>query len=76
MGAVIFSGFVCLGQAVIAMGANVNSYAVMFAGRFVFGLVCVYVCVCMCVVYVLCVYVCVVCMCSRQGTYILFGSIG
>lgn len=39
VGAVIFSGFVCLGQVIFAMGANVNSFDVMLAGRFVFGLV-------------------------------------
>ena len=55
LGAVIFSGFVCLGQVIFAMGANINSYAVMLAGRFVFGLVCVCVCVCVCA----CVHVCV-----------------
>ena len=68
MGAVIFSGFVCLGQVIFAMGANVNSYNVMLAGRFVFGLV--YVCVCMCCVCV-CPYVCVcvcVCVCVRART--------
>jgi len=36
---VIFSSFVCLGQVIFAMGANVESYNVMLAGRFVFGLV-------------------------------------
>ena len=39
VGAVIFSAFVCLGQVIFAMGANVNSFDVMLAGRFVFGLV-------------------------------------
>ena len=39
VGAVIFSGFVCLGQVIFAMGANVESFGVMLAGRFVFGLV-------------------------------------
>lgn len=38
VGAVIFSAFVCLGQVIFAMGANVNSFDVMLAGRFVFGL--------------------------------------
>ena len=38
-GAVIFSAFVCLGQVIFAMGANINSFTVMLAGRFVFGLV-------------------------------------
>jgi len=36
---VIFSAFVCLGQVIFAMGANIESYNVMLAGRFVFGLV-------------------------------------
>ena len=33
----IFSAFVCLGQVIFAMGANIQSYDVMLAGRFVFG---------------------------------------
>ena len=39
VGTVIFSVFVCLGQVIFAMGANLQSYNVMLAGRFVFGLV-------------------------------------
>ena len=49
VGTVIFSAFVCLGQVIFALGANFNSFDVMLAGRFVFGLVvCVCVCVCAC----------------------------
>ena len=61
VGAVIFSGFVCLGQVIFAMGANVESFPVMLAGRFVFGLVwrvCVCVRACVPVVYTCaCMYV-------------------
>ncbi|XP_065887478.1 major facilitator superfamily domain-containing protein 1-like [Dysidea avara] len=38
VGTVIFSVFVCLGQVIFAMGANLQSYNVMLAGRFVFGI--------------------------------------
>ena len=37
LGTLIFSGLVCLGQLVFALGAFVDKYWLMVAGRFVFG---------------------------------------
>lgn len=37
LGTVIFSGLVCLGQAIFAAGAFFGSFITMAAGRFVFG---------------------------------------
>ncbi|XP_072033850.1 lysosomal dipeptide transporter MFSD1-like [Amphiura filiformis] len=38
LGTVIFSIFIVLGQCIFALGASLNSYNIMLAGRFVFGL--------------------------------------
>lgn len=38
LGAIIFSGFILVGQIIFALGAYVDSFTLMAAGRFVFGL--------------------------------------
>lgn len=38
MGAIVFAGFILLGQFVFAGGALINTYWVMILGRFIFGI--------------------------------------
>ncbi|XP_073215651.1 lysosomal dipeptide transporter MFSD1 isoform X5 [Lepidochelys kempii] len=38
LGTIIFSSFVCVGQVIFAMGALLNAFWLMEAGRFVFGI--------------------------------------
>ena len=46
IGAIIFTGFICSGQLVWAIGAQCASYAAMIVGRCIYGLGGGCICVC------------------------------